>query len=801
MSRFVRLSTFLGWAFACLICGAGVVVTSFYLYLTPNLPEAKQLKNTQLQTPLRIYSSDNKRIAEFGEKRRTPIRIEDAPQNLVNAFIAAEDNRFYEHRGIDIKGLLRAASQLIASGRIKTGGSTITMQVAKNFFLSRERTFTRKFNEIFLAIQIEQSLSKNEILELYLNKIYLGNRAYGVHAAAQVYYGKNIADLSLAEAAMIAGLPKAPSAYNPLANPERALIRRNWILDRMLDLGMISVAQHQSANAQPVTAEYHVGRADLEAPYAAEMARLEIIKRFGAKAYTEGYTAYLTLDSRMQEAANRAVKKGLDDYDRRHGYRGPIASLNAEQMAQEPSKLLSHLNGFKHANHHTPAIVTSLSEDQAKLIDRSGQEITLGMEGLDWAAPYISVDRQGKAPETPEDVLKVGDIVLLIQTANGWELTQTPQAQGALISIAPRNGAIQAINGGYDFGLSHYNRATQAKRQPGSAFKAFIYLAALEQGATAATLINDAPIVFDDKNLETAWRPENSSGKFYGPTRLRKALYNSRNLVSIRLLKETGIRPTIATLKRFGFEPRDLPRDLSLALGSAGITPMDIAKGYAMIANGGHYVEPYLVERIEDADGNIIYQAEPLTVCQKRECESLADEDASLPLAPRIADERIIYILHSMLKDVILKGTGRRALSLKRDDLGGKTGTTNDQKDAWFSGFNTHIATTAWVGFDTPKTLGRREYGARAALPIWTDFMHSALAGTPSAHMQRPDGLVTVRIDPKTGLAALPEDGDAIFEVFRKEYAPRPPAGSSTRMPGNGSRTGNTQPLAPEDIF
>ncbi len=801
MSRFVRLSTFLGWAFACLICGAGVVITSFYLYLTPNLPEAKQLKNTQLQTPLRIYSSDNKRIAEFGEKRRTPISIEEVPTDLVNAFIAAEDNRFYEHRGIDLKGLLRAATQLIASGRIKTGGSTITMQVAKNFFLSRERTFTRKFNEIFLAIQIEQSLSKNEILELYLNKIYLGNRAYGVHAAAQVYYGKHIANLSLAEAAMIAGLPKAPSAYNPLANPKRALIRRNWILDRMLDLGMISKTRHQLASEEPVSAEYHVGRSELDAPYAAEMARLEIVKRFGSKAYTEGYTAHLTLDSRLQEAANRALKQGLDDYDRRHGYRGPIATLSTDQFDQEPDKLIRHLTGFKHASHHTPAIVMSLDEEQATLLNREGQLLQLPMQALDWAAPYLDVDRLGSRPERPADVLSQGDIVLIQRTESGWELAQTPQAQGALISLAPENGAIKAISGGYDFGLSHYNRATQAKRQPGSNFKAFIYLAALEQGATAATLINDAPIVFDDTNLETAWRPENSSGKFYGPTRLRKALYNSRNLVSIRLLKETGIRPTIDTLKRFGFDTRDLPRDLSLALGSAGITPMDIAKGYAIIANGGHYIEPYLVQRIEDAEGNILYEANPLTVCS--DCNSNTSENPASAInpAPRIADERAIYILHSMLKDVILKGTGRRALSLKRDDLAGKTGTTNDQKDAWFSGFNTQIATTAWVGFDTPATLGRREYGARAALPIWSDFMRTALHNTSPAHMRRPDGLVTVRINPETGQTALPDEDNAIFELFRKENAPTPSPKQRPHHPSTTNGAQNGKPLAPEDIF
>ncbi|MDX1452152.1 MAG: penicillin-binding protein 1A [Oleiphilaceae bacterium] len=798
MPRFVRLSTFLGWAFALLICGAGVVITSFFLYLTPGLPEAQQLKNTQLQTPLRIYSQDNKRIAEFGEKRRTPISVSDVPQDLINAFIAAEDNRFFEHKGIDIKGLLRATTQLISSGRIKSGGSTITMQVAKNFFLSRERTFTRKFNEIFLAIQIEQTLSKGEILELYLNKIYLGNRAYGIHAAAQVYYGKSIKELSLAEAAMIAGLPKAPSAYNPLANPERALIRRNWILDRMLELGMVSVARHQEAISESVTASFHGGKPELEAPYAAEMARLEIIKRFGSDAYTAGYTAYLTINSALQRAANQALKSGLDAYDRRHGYRGPLASIPPQKLEADDDKLVAHLHSIKSASHHTPGLVLSTENDTAVVITRDRSRVELDATAVEWAAPYVSVDQVGPKPTKPGEILNPGDIILLTRSSEDqWVLAQTPQAQGALISLSAENGAIQAITGGYDFGLSHYNRATQAKRQPGSSLKPFIYLAALEQGATAATLINDAPIVFDDKNLETAWRPENSSGKFYGPTRLRKALYNSRNLVSIRLLKQTGITPTIDTLRRFGFDPNALPRDLSLALGSAGVTPMDIARGYAIIANGGHYIEPFLIARIEDAEGNIVYEADPLTVCDQ-DCQRKSRDETAVRTAPRIADERAVYILHSMLKDVIKKGTGRRAQSLKRSDIAGKTGTTNDQKDAWFAGFNTRIATTAWVGFDSPSTLGRREYGARAALPVWADYMQVALKDTAESHMRRPSGLVTVRINPETGEAAQPGDRNAIFELFRNEQAPK---ANTITPPERNTGEQSNQALSPEDIF
>ena len=812
MFRILNLSTFFAWSFAALVCSVGIILTSFYLYLTPKLPNPEQLKTTQLQTPLRIYSSDLKKIAEFGEKRRTPIQFENAPSAMINAFIAAEDNRFFSHHGIDIKGLIRAAAQLISTGRIVSGGSTITMQVAKNFFLSRERTFVRKFNEIFLAIQIEQALSKTEIFELYLNKIYLGNRAYGIHAAAQVYYGKLISELTLAESAMIAGLPKAPSRYNPIANPVRATIRRNWILDRMLELDMISIQNHKLAIDMPNTARYHGGRSEISAPYVAEMARLKILEIYGSAAYTEGLKAYLTVDSTLQEAANRATKTGLEDYDRRHGYRGPNKQLSPEQMLA-PDTITQALRETKTAHSNTAALVLSIEESIATLQTLTHGTVELDLEHAKWAKPYITVDRTGKEPTSLEDILKSGDIIEVRQTPESlvslenpgtWQLTQAPDVQGALISISPLDGGIKALVGGYDFNLSHYNRATQAKRQPGSNFKPFVYLAALEQGNTAATLINDAPIVFDDKNLEAVWRPENSSGKFYGPTRLRKALYNSRNLVSIRLLKNTGIRNTISTIKKFGFNKAELPRDLSLALGSAAITPIKIATGYSILANGGNYIEPYLVERIENAKGETIYQANPLTVCEtcrtsEEHIQTTAESNspAQTNIAPRIADKRAVYIIHSMLKDVIKKGTGRRALTLKRTDLAGKTGTTNDQKDAWFSGFNSELETSVWVGFDRPKTLGRREYGAKAALPIWKKYMSVALHDTDSAHMKQPNGIVTVRIDPETGLLASPGASKAMFEIFRSELSPNKAANKAQANP----RSPEDQTISPEDIF
>lgn len=811
MFRFVRFSTFLGWSLASILCGAVFLVSSFFLYLTPTLPVANQLKHTQLQTPLRIFTSDKKSIAEFGEKRRTPIDINTAPELLVNAFIAAEDNRFFEHNGIDIKGLARAVTQLITSGKIKSGGSTITMQVAKNFFLSREKTFIRKFNEIFLALKIEQSLSKNEILELYFNKIYLGNRAYGIHAAAQVYYGKTIQELTLAQIAMIAGLPKAPSSYNPIANPDRAKTRRNWILDRMLELGMINNQQHNLSKNEFITASYHGGQTDISAPYVAEMARLEIVKKYGSNAYTSGMRVFLTIDSTLQTAANLATKKGLESYDMRHGYRQASENIPNDQLS-DINTITEKLKTLKTATKNQAAVVLSVNKDEASLIIKDGSKVSLTLDQALWASPYLTVDRVGKPPTSLLDILKPGDIIeisaekvppLNTQESENlphqtiWRLAQSPDVQGALISISPKNGAIKALVGGYDFHTSHYNRVTQAKRQPGSNFKPFIYLAAIENGTTASTLINDAPIVFEDSNLEAAWRPENSSGKFYGPTRIRKALYQSRNLVSIRLLKETGVRKTLNTVQKFGFDKNELPKDLSLALGSAALTPMEIATGYSMLANGGHKIEPHLISHIEDSSGNIIFQHTPLTVCQN--CIKGEAPETPIEQAPRIADERAVFILHSILKDVIKKGTGRRALKLKRNDLAGKTGTTNDQVDAWFSGFNTELATTVWVGFDNPKTLGRREYGAKAALPIWSDYMAVALTDMEESHMKQPDNIVTVRIDPKTGQLAQPGANNAIFEIFRTEFSPKTQATTPEVLPS--TLTNKQITIEPQDIF
>ena len=839
MARFVRLSTFFMWLGAASICAIGILLSAFYLYLAPQLPDAAQLRTTQLQTPLRIYTADNKKIAEFGEKRRSPVDIEHIPTTLTSAFIAAEDNRFYEHGGIDIRGLSRAAAQLIKSGRIQTGGSTITMQVAKNFFLSRERTFIRKFNEIFLAIQIESALSKPEILELYLNKIYLGNRAYGVKAAAQVYYGKPLAELSLAESAMIAGLPKAPSRYNPIVNPSRAKIRRDWILDRMLDLNMISANQHKEAREAELTAGYHGMQGDLAAPYIAEMARQKALALFGSEAYSKGLNVYVTVPSDYQSQAQSAVHKGLESYDDPHGYRGTLGTADLNEYSSDVAKK-QLLRSYISKTRFTPAIIEDLTNDTLQIFPLDGVRGEISLEQAGIAAPFININTKGKPLNSFIEHFAIGDIIEasriqqpLTSEPNTNEdnttetitptyvLKQSPEIQAALVSIRPEDGAILALSGGYEFQMSKYNRATQAKRQPGSNFKAFIYLAALEENRTAATLINDAPLVFEDQNLETSWRPENSSGKFYGPTRLREAFYRSRNLVSIRLLKDMGIKPALEHISKFGFDQDKLPKDLSLSLGSAGIAPIDIAAGYAMIANGGHYIEPYLVSRIENAQGDIVYQAAPYVVCNQT-CGTAYNDAMDSPNgentasnklkpAPRIADERSIYILHSIMKDVIKKGTGRRALAMKRSDLGGKTGTTNDQKDAWFSGFNTNVATSVWVGFDEPKTLGRREYGARAALPIWMDYMNYALKGTPPANMKQPPGIVSVKIDKETGLRASSGSKDTIFELFKHENAPKQtgyeqpllevPRSNSAQTKATDLEQSKSHIDRPEDIF
>jgi len=780
MSKLLRAAAWLTVSLGVVGLLAAVGV---FAYLMPRLPSIERLQDVQLQVPLRVYTRDQRLIGEFGEKRRVPLTLEQIPRTMIEATIAAEDEHFYRHPGVDIEGLARAVWHLVRTGEKGPGGSTITMQVARNFFLGREKTYIRKLNEILLALKIERELSKERILELYFNKIFLGQRAYGVGAAAEVYYGRPLERLELHEIAMIAGLPKAPSRFNPVVDPERALTRRNYVLGRMRDLGFIDEAQHQAALAAPVTARYHGLSPEVHAPYVAEMARAFVEERFGEQAYTEGFRVYTTVDGRLQELANRAAREALVEYSERHGYRGPEAQV-AEPPA-DPEGLDEVLARFQTLGGLRPALVVEVGDKELTAYARELGRVRIGWDGLAWAREYLSPDRRGAAPENAADVAAAGDVIRIREGEDGWRLTQVPVVEGALVSLDPSSGAIRALVGGFDYDRSKFNRAVQAERQPGSAFKPFVYSAALERGFTAASFINDAPVVFDDPSLEAAWRPENYSGKFFGPTRLREALYKSRNLVSIRLLRAVGIEFAVDYLQRFGLEHQRLPRNLSLALGSGTVTPLELARGYAVFANGGFRVDPYFIERVVESDGTMALEAKPALACEcdgrpaARAAAEPSGADAGAPApppfraAPRVLTAQNAWLMNSLLRDVVRRGTGRRAMQLGRGDLAGKTGTTNDQRDAWFSGFNPSLVSTAWVGFDQINPLGRRETGARAALPMWMKFMGGALEGRPERLLEQPEGLVTVRIDPETGALAGAGDPDAIFETFRADQVPR----------------------------
>ena len=840
------ISRLFKWAFILGIVGSVAIAAVTWFYLMPRLPDVNSLRDYHLQTPLRVMSRDGKLISEFGEQRRIPLRVDQVPQAYINALLAAEDENFYSHYGVDPKALVRAAVRMVqAGGKIQGGGSTLTMQVARNYLLTLDQTFIRKFNEILLSFQIEQELSKEQILEMYFNKMFMGHRAYGIEAASQVYYGRSIRELNLPQLAMLAGLYKAPSRYNPISNPARSKIRRDWILGRMLKLDYIQQEQYQAAINSPVTARFHSLTPETSASYVAEMVRSELFDAFPIEdVYTGGYRVYTTIDSKLQDAAQLAVQKGLLAYDRRHGYRGVEKTHGPDVTLEEAERLLNRTPIFGPLQ---PAIVQQVNADSAQLLLRYGQIISVNFSDMAWVRPRLSIDSLGRAAANISDIISPGDQVrvrkadrLTDTDTDTWYLSQVPDAQGALIALDPKDGAMIALVGGFEYLHSKFNRATQALRQPGSNFKPIVYSAALEQDFTAATLINDAPVVFNDASLEGSWRPENYSGKFFGPTRLRKALYKSRNLVSIRILREIGIRSAIDYATRFGFKPEQLPRNLSLALGSASVPPIDVATAYASFANQGYQVKPYFIERIEDSFGKVLYQAQPTTVCPNCDYvkpkdtvnldesdavdvtlinsgaivalnQALDQEDAQqtsppepmrpithLPIAPRIMDERVNYIMHTILQDVVKKGTARKAKKLNRSDLAGKTGTTNDQKDAWFSGYVDGLVATAWVGFDQPATLGKNEFGSTAALPIWLDFMEIALKDMPQTQRQQPDQMVTIKIDEATGQLARPGDAAAIEEIFRAERTPIQMA-----LPKhNGSRNGpNNQEAAPEQVF
>lgn len=752
-------------------------VLAIYLQVAPQLPDAAELRDIRLSTPMQVYSRDGKLLAVFGEQRRIPVRYEQIPPMVVNAFIAVEDQRFFKHRGVDLWGLLRIAVKNLTNDRAE-GASTITMQVARNYFLSRERTLARKFTEIFLAMRIEAEFDKQAIMEMYLNKIHFSHKAYGIAAAAQVYYGKTLDQLELYEIAVLAGIPKGESMYNPISNPKNASERRAHVLNRMLAEGYINEEQRQQALAIPVVASYHGPRVEMEAPYLAEMVRLAVVERFGQqKAYEDGLKVWTTVPSDMQQAANQALLNGLHAYDRRHGYRGAEARWSAEQL-QDRDSILNQLAKVPVLANQPAAAVIATSEQTATALLADGSEVTLQLADMAWARPYLNENQMGPAPKQITDIIQTGDRIRLEQLpAEGeqparWSLGQVPNVGGAMVALQPNNGAVLALVGGLDFEISQFNRVTQARRQPGSNLKPFVYSAALEKGFTPATIINDSPIVDEDNGDDEAWRPENDAGRYYGPIRLRVALTRSTNSVSIRLFQALGPDFVIAHLKKFGFPEEQLPPYPALALGGASeITPLQLVRGYAVLANGGKMVDPWFISHVEDNAGNRLFETE-------------------VKEGERVLDARNAYLITDIMKDVIHRGTAVTTLMntesplLKRTDLAGKTGTTNDSKEAWFSGYNPDIVATAWVGFDDHrKKLGRIEYGGKAALPIWQQFMETVLANAPIAPDIPPPGVVTARIDAETGLLAASGSKNALMEMFMAEHAPTETAPQRSETP------------------
>lgn len=718
-----------------------------YLYIAPSLPEMSTLKKAPLLKPLQVYSADNELIAEYGGKLSVPVEYNQIPPHFIHAFLAAEDSSFFEHSGISFKGLGRAVSESITGSDVQTGGSTITMQVAKNYYLSPERTLKRKLTEVFLARKIEQNLTKEEILSLYVNKIFLGKNAYGIAAAAKIYYNKSLNELSLGQMAMIAGLPKAPSKYNPVANPKRALERRNWILGRMLQLGYINQKEYELGIAEPINLDMPERGVNNRFPYVGEMVRSELISTLGEQAIDSGYKVYTTINSQRQAYAEQAVQEGLEDYDRRHGWRG------AEAHGEPLKNFIAFANTF-------PAQVVKVDRSSFDALLQDGTTVTVPWSGMSWARPYRNANSVGNAPSNASQIVKKDDIVRLRpnDSKTAWALVQIPKVQGQLIAINPNNGAIEAVVGGYNFYQSTFNRAVQGWRQPGSTIKPFVYALALERGLTPYSMVNDSPITIGK------WSPRNSDGRYLGMIPLRRALYLSRNTVSVRLLQMVGIERTRQLLMDFGLQENQIPRNYTIALGTPQVLPVQMATGYATFANGGYRIQPHFISRIEDAYGKVIYQANPEYACIQCINEKEPAPESENPATPddeafqvsnsaseavtndsteidtgdyrqaqRILKSSSAFDMANILRDVIQHGTGRAALKIGRNDLGGKTGTTNDAKDAWFAGFNGKLVSIAWVGFDQPTTLGRREYGGVAALPIWTNFMENALKGTPEA--------------------------------------------------------------------
>ncbi len=812
-----------------------------YLAVGPSLPEVDSIRKIRLQTPMRVFSQEGDLIAEFGDTRRIPITLDQVPPEFINALLATEDQRFYEHSGVDLLGVLRAFINLAATGTKSQGASTITMLVARNYYLSRAKRFSRKITEMFLAWKLESELSKNEILELFLNKIHFSHRAYGLGAAAQVYYGTTLNNLSLAQLATLAGIPKGESIYNPISNPTNAMRRRSHVLGRMLAENHINNEQYNQAMAEPIETQKHSTQISVNAPYLAEMVRLFAIETFGQDvAYNDGLTLYTSIKGNLQKYAQQGLVQGLESYDKRHGYRGSEHqyTLNTDTTAEQ---IQSWLDDIKVIANLIPAIVISVNDEQAEVQLKSGEQAILTLDDVKWARKYVDENhRERGSIKTVSQVLQPGDLIRLsahsIKSENGtgeqaetierttYKLSQIPDVSGGFVSLDPNTGAIEALVGDYDYTLSQFNNITQARRQPGSNIKPFVYAAAFQKQFTAASLLNDMPIVESDITAENIWRPKNDGNNYLGPTTLRTALRRSRNTVSVRLIREIGAEYTKSYLTHLGFPADNMPPYLSLALGTASFTPLEVAQGYAVLANGGFKIEPWFVSRVEDASGKIIFQHQPVTACLACEEQNLKNESNAqnapsigsinhtnpnegineqtalgennkqnsdliynLPhspvekafQAPRVMEPRIHYIITDILKDVIHKGTAtptlRRTKSplLKRYDLAGKTGTTNGPKDAWFTGFNRHHVASAWVGFkDHVRELGSREYGGQSALPIWQYFMEKTLNGVAQSQFKQPEGIETVRIDPKSGKLATELTKNPIFEKFRTENSP-----------------------------
>ncbi|HSN51886.1 MAG TPA: PBP1A family penicillin-binding protein [Woeseiaceae bacterium] len=795
---------------ALVIIGGVAGVIGAYYFVAPGLPAAQTIRDIPLQIPLRIYSRDGHLIEEIGQRRRILVRYDDVPPHVVAAFIAAEDQRFFVHPGIDYRGILRALSQLLVTGEVASGGSTLTQQLARSYFLSLEQTAERKFKEASLAVRIEQEFTKEQIMELFLNKMFFGQRAYGVAAAAQVYFNKPLASINIAEAATLAGVLPAPSRYNPVRSPTDARRRRGYVLGRMLDLGFISRQEYDAAMALPVESHLYGAAVELNAPYVAEMVRREMLSRYGEETYTAGFQVVTSLDSRLQKSANYALRNGLLEFTRRRGYRGPITTIELPPelpglaIAEWPAETLEVLDQYAPGG-LSLALVTRVNDNNsADIVFRDGTAATLPWRGMSWAKPFIDRETTGPAPQTAADVLAAGDVIYVMPTSAGfWALAQVPEGQAAIVSLDPDDGAITSLTGGFDFATSKFNRATQSARQPGSSFKPFIYSAALEQGNTPATVVLDAPVVINSSELEAVWRPINYSGRFYGPTRMREALVRSMNLVSVRLLLfETGIGNAVRHIAKFGFNDAALPRNGSLALGGGAASPLDMAQGYAIIANGGFAIKPYVIDAIYGADGSMLYRADPAVVCepclaepaddyvpdpaeemtleemmdiapfQRPDASTAPELFADVNAAPAAVSIQNAYLIQDMMRDVIRRGTGRRALVLGRKDLSGKTGTSNDRRDAWFGGFNRDLAAIVWVGYDNDLPLGPGEEGSRTALPVWIEFMREALRGVPEHQMPMPPGIVSVLIDKETGCPARAGQRNVTFEMFRQDHVP-----------------------------